>query len=332
MSARRVVVTGLGMVTPLGNTVHSTWENILAGKSGAALVKTFDTSAFSTRFAASVKDFDASEYLDAKEIRKLDSFIQFGVVAGMQAIANAGILIEKVDPTRCGIALGSGIGGLPNIERNYATYLKNGPLTNGPRKISPTFIPGAIINMVAGYLAIKCGFKGPNISLVTACTTGTHNIGEAARMIKYNDADVMVAGGSEMATCAMGIGGFAAMRALSTRNDNPTKASRPWDKDRDGFVLGDGAGVVVLEEYEHAKARGATIYGELAGFGMSCDAYHMSAPLPDGAGFAACMRNAVTDAKVNITDVNYINAHGTSTPIADPLEAAAVKTVFGHQT
>ena len=330
MSARRVVVTGLGMVTPLGNTVHSTWENILAGKSGAALVKTFDTSAFSTRFAASVKDFDASEYLDAKEIRKLDSFIQFGVVAGMQAIANAGILIEKVDPTRCGIALGSGIGGLPNIERNYATYLKNGPLTNGPRKISPTFIPGAIINMVAGYLAIKCGFKGPNISLVTACTTGTHNIGEAARMIKYNDADVMVAGGSEMATCAMGIGGFAAMRALSTRNDNPTKASRPWDKDRDGFVLGDGAGVVVLEEYEHAKARGATIYGELAGFGMSCDAYHMSAPLPDGAGFAACMRNAVTDAKVNITDVNYINAHGTSTPIADPLEAAAVKTVFGH--
>lgn len=328
MSIRRVVVTGLGMISPLGNTVANTWENILASKSGVALIDSFDASAFSTHFAASVKNFDPSQYLDPKEIRKLDLFIQFGVVAGMQALADAGIDINQEDPTRCGIALGSGIGGLPHIEKNYATYLKNNPTTQGPRKISPTFIPGAIINMVAGYLGIKSGFKGVNISLVTACTTGTHNIGEAGRIIKYGDADVMLAGGAEMATCAMGVGGFGAMRALSTRNDNPTLASRPWDKDRDGFVLGDGAGVLVLEEYEHAKARGAFIYGELAGFGMSSDAYHMSAPDPQGTGFIACMENALKDAKLNPNAIDYINAHGTSTPIADPLEAMAIKKVF----
>ncbi|WP_372836297.1 beta-ketoacyl-ACP synthase II, partial [Pontibacterium sp.] len=324
MSRRRVVVTGLGMLTPVGNTVQDTWGNILAGKSGAANIEHFDASTFATRFSASVKGFDVSEYMSAKEARKMDLFIQYGMAAAIQAVSDAGLEVTEENAPRIGCAIGSGIGGLPMIEKN-CDVLKN----SGPRRISPFFVPGSIINMIAGNLAIKYGFKGPNIAITTACTTGTHNIGQAMRMIQYGDADVMLAGGSEMATTPLGIGGFSAARALSTRNDDPQRASRPWDKDRDGFVLGDGAGILILEEYEHAKARGANIYCELAGFGMSDDAFHMTAPPETGEGAALSMSNAIRDAQLSVDDVHYINAHGTSTPAGDIAESNAAKQVLG---
>jgi len=324
MSRRRVVVTGLGMLTPVGNTVQETWENILAGKSGAANIEHFDASAFPTRFSASVKNFDVSEYMSAKEARKMDLFIQYGMAAAIQAVNDAGIEVTDENAPRIGCAIGSGIGGLPMIEKNCDLLEKS-----GPRRISPFFVPGSIINMIAGNLAIKYGFKGPNIAITTACTTGTHNIGQAMRMIQYGDADVMLAGGSEMATTPLGIGGFSAARALSTRNDDPQAASRPWDQDRDGFVLGDGAGILILEEYEHAKARGAKIYCELAGFGMSDDAFHMTAPPENGEGAALSMSNAIRDAQLNADEVHYINAHGTSTPAGDIAESNAAKQVLG---
>lgn len=324
MSRRRVVVTGLGTLTPVGNTVQETWENILAGKSGAADIEHFDASAFSTRFSASVKNFDVSEYMSAKEARKMDLFIQYGMAAAIQAVNDAGLEVTDENAPRIGCAIGSGIGGLPMIEKNCDLLEKS-----GPRRISPFFVPGSIINMIAGNLAIKYGFKGPNIAITTACTTGTHNIGQAMRMIQYGDADVMLAGGSEMATTPLGIGGFSAARALSTRNDDPQAASRPWDKDRDGFVLGDGAGILILEEYEHAKARGAKIYCELAGFGMSDDAFHMTAPPENGEGAALSMSNAIRDAQLNADEVHYINAHGTSTPAGDIAESNAAKQVLG---
>lgn len=324
MSRRRVVVTGLGMLTPVGNTVQDTWGNILAGKSGAANIEHFDASTFATRFSASVKGFDVSEYMSAKEARKMDLFIQYGMAAAIQSVSDAGLEVTEENAPRIGCAIGSGIGGLPMIEKN-CDVLKN----SGPRRISPFFVPGSIINMIAGNLAIKYGFKGPNIAITTACTTGTHNIGQAMRMIQYGDADVMLAGGSEMATTPLGIGGFSAARALSTRNDDPQRASRPWDKDRDGFVLGDGAGILILEEYEHAKARGANIYCELAGFGMSDDAFHMTAPPETGEGAALSMSNAIRDAQLSVDDVHYINAHGTSTPAGDIAESNAAKQVLG---
>ncbi len=324
MSKRRVVVTGLGLLTPVGNTVAESWESIVAGKSGIAPITAFDASQFSTRISGSVKNFDATEYLSVKDIKKMDTFIHFGIAAGVQALDDSGIEVTDENAHRIGVAIGSGIGGLPTIEKNRDAYV-----AGGPRKISPFFVPSSIINMVSGNLSIMRGLKGPNISIVSACTTGAHNIGDAARMISYGDADVMVAGGAEMATCSLGVGGFAAARALSTRNDDPEAASRPWDVDRDGFVLGDGAGVVVLEEYEMAKKRGADIYCELAGYGMSGDAYHMTAPSEGGEGAARCMLNALNDAGLNPEDVDYINAHGTSTPAGDIAEAQAVKLALG---
>ncbi len=324
MSKRRVVVTGLGLLTPVGNTVEESWKNIVAGKSGIAPITSFDASQFSTRISGSVKNFDATQYLSPKEMKKMDIFIHFGIAAGIQALEDAGLEVNEENADRIGVAIGSGIGGLPTIEKNRDAYV-NG----GPRKISPFFVPSSIINMVSGNLSIMKGLRGPNISIVSACTTGAHNIGDAARMICYGDADVMIAGGSEMATSALGIGGFAAARALSTRNDDPEAASRPWDVDRDGFVLGDGAGVVVLEEYEMAKARGANIYCELAGYGMSSDAYHMTAPSEGGEGAARCMLNALRDAGLNTDDVDYINAHGTSTPAGDVAETLAIKLALG---
>ncbi len=324
MSKRRVVITGLGLLTPVGNTVAESWESIVAGKSGIAPITAFDASQFSTRISGSVKDFDASEYLSVKDIKKMDTFIHFGVAAGIQALDDSGIEVTEANADRIGVAIGSGIGGLPTIEKNRDAYV-----AGGPRKISPFFVPSSIINMVSGNLSIMRGLKGPNISIVSACTTGAHNIGDAARMISYGDADVMVAGGAEMATSALGVGGFAAARALSTRNDDPEAASRPWDRDRDGFVLGDGAGVVVLEEYEMAKQRGADIYCELVGYGMSGDAYHMTAPSEGGEGAARCMQNALNDAGLNPEDVDYINAHGTSTPAGDIAETKAVKLALG---
>ena len=324
MSRRRVVVTGLGCLSPLGHDVKSTWDGILAGKSGAALIENFDTEKFSTKFAAQVKDFDVANYINPKDAKKMDGFIQYGFAAAIEAIKDSGIAATEENAHRIGLALGAGIGGLDTIERNHAALLKA-----GPRRVSPFFVPAAIINMIAGYLSIDYGFKGPNIAITTACTTGTHNIGYAARTIAYGDADVMVAGGAEMASTQLGISGFGAARALSTRNDAPEQASRPWDKDRDGFVLGDGAGVLILEEYEHAKARGANIYAELTGFGMSGDAYHMTSPPEDGSGACASMRNAVTDAKLNAVDINYINAHGTSTPAGDIAETRAAKALYG---
>ncbi len=324
MSKRRVVVTGLGLLTPVGNTVEESWKNIVAGKSGIAPITSFDASQFSTRISGSVKNFDATQYLSPKEMKKMDIFIHFGIAAGIQALEDAGLEVNEENADRIGVAIGSGIGGLPMIEKNRDAYV-NG----GPRKISPFFVPSSIINMVSGNLSIMKGLRGPNISIVSACTTGAHNIGDAARMICYGDADVMIAGGSEMATSALGIGGFAAARALSTRNDDPEAASRPWDVDRDGFVLGDGAGVVVLEEYEMAKARGANIYCELAGYGMSSDAYHMTAPSEGGEGAARCMLNALRDAGLNTDDVDYINAHGTSTPAGDVAETLAIKLALG---
>lgn len=323
MSRRRVVVTGLGMLTPVGNTVKDSWTAIVAGKSGVAPIDHFDASLYSTRFCASVKQFDVASYMSPKDARKMDLFIQYGMAAAAQAIDDAGLEINEQNAQRIGCAIGSGIGGLSFIESTYALLKEN-----GPRRISPFFVPGSIINMIAGNLAIRYGLQGPNIAITTACTSGTHNIGAAMRMIQYGDADVMLAGGAEMATTELGVGGFGAARALSTRNDAPQQASRPWDRDRDGFVLGDGAGVIVLEEYERAKQRGATIYCELAGFGMSDDAHHMTAPPEDGRGAALSMRNALQDAKLNPEQIHYINAHGTSTPAGDLAETNAAKQIF----
>ncbi|MEB3735624.1 beta-ketoacyl-ACP synthase II [Halopseudomonas pachastrellae] len=324
MSRRRVVVTGLGMLSPLGNTVESSWQAALAGKSGIGPIEHMDVSAFSTRIGGSVRDFEVELYMAAKEARKLDLFIQYGLAACIQAIKDSGLEITDQNRDRIGVVMGSGIGGLTNIEKNHEQLLNS-----GPRRISPFFVPGSIINMVAGYLSIQYGLQGPNYALTTACTTGTHSIGMAARNIAYGEADMMVAGGSEMATTGLGLGGFSAARAMSTRNDDPQGASRPWDRDRDGFVLSDGAGAMLLEEYDHAKARGATIYAELVGFGMSGDAYHMTAPPEDGRGGAKCMDNALKDAGLNPDEVDYINAHGTSTPAGDVAETRAVKSVFG---
>ncbi|MCS6235685.1 beta-ketoacyl-ACP synthase II [Shewanella baltica] len=324
MSKRRVVVTGLGLVTPVGNTVDTTWKALLSGKSGIAPITKFDASEFTTRFSGSVKDFDVEQYLTKKDARKMDLFIQYGMAAGIQAIQDSGLDMSKENPGRVGTAIGAGMGGMWLIEQGHSA-LMNG----GPRKVSPFFVPSTIINMISGHLSIMFGMKGPNFAVTTACTTGVHNIGFAARTIAYGDADVMVAGGAEDVTSPLGVAGFGAAKALSTRNDDPTAASRPWDKDRDGFVIGDGAGVMVMEEYEHAKARGATIYGELVGFGMSGDAFHMTSPPSDGAGAAAAMVNAINDAKLSLEQIGYINAHGTSTPAGDKAEAAAVKSVFG---
>ncbi|GKW49087.1 3-oxoacyl-[acyl-carrier-protein] synthase 2 [Halomonas sp. NCCP-2165] len=318
-------MTGLGLVTPVGNSVKESWDNIVAGKSGIAPIEHFDVSGFNTRFGGSVKDFDVSPYMNPKDARKMDLFIQYGIAAGAQAIEDAGIECNEANAHRIGVAIGSGIGGLPMIEHNHNALNKG-----GARRISPFFVPGSIINMISGNLAIQHGFQGPNIAITTACTTGTHNIGYGARTIAYGDADVMICGGAEMATTPLGLGGFSAARALSTRNDDPQAASRPWDRDRDGFVLSDGAGVLVLEDYEHAKARGATIYAEVAGFGMSDDAYHMTAPPEDGRGAAAAMRNAIQDAGIDASRIDYINAHGTSTPAGDLAESRAVEQVMGE--
>ncbi|MDF3030182.1 MAG: fabF [Moraxellaceae bacterium] len=325
MTRRRVVVTGLGMLSPLGNSVESTWEGIVAGRSGISTIDHFDASAYATRFAGLIKDFDVEPYMPAKDARRFDECVQYALAAGLQAIADSGLEVSEANAHRIGVATGSGIGGLTSIERNHAALLEG-----GPRKVSPFFVPGSIINMSAGMLAIRLGLKGPNIALVTACTTGTHSIGLAGRMIAYGDADVMLAGGSEKASTPLGMAGFGAARALSTRNDNPQGASRPWDRDRDGFVLGDGAGVLVLEEYEHAKARGARIYAELIGFGMSDDAFHITAPPEGGAGAAAAMRNALNDAGIEGDAIDYINAHGTSTPAGDVAETQAIEQVFGE--
>ena len=321
---RRVVVTGLGMVGPVGLSVKESWENILAGKSGIRPLEHFDVSDYSVRFGGSVWGFDVTNYLSAKEARKMDPFIHYGVAAAKEAIEDSGIEVTDENAERIGVMVGSGIGGLPGIEKGRQTIDKS-----GPRRISPFFVPSNIINMISGNLSIMYGMKGPNLAIVTACTTGTHNIGEAARIIARGDADAMVAGGAEMATSPTGLAGFAAARALSTRNDSPEEASRPWDKDRDGFVLSDGAGVVVLEEYESAKARGATIYAEIIGLGMNGDAYHMTMPSPGGEGAKRCMELALNHAGINADEVDYINAHGTSTPAGDKAETMAAKALFG---
>lgn len=320
---RRIVVTGLGIVSPVGSDVETAWSNILAGKSGVSLIDRFDTTGFTVRIGACVRDFDLSAYMSPKEARKTDPFIHYGIAAAKQAIANAGLEINDSNAERVGIAIGSGIGGLPGIEKGHSQYLQG-----GPRKISPFFVPSNIINMIAGNLSIEFGIKGPNYGIVTACSTGTHNIGDAARMIAHGDVEVMIAGGAEMATSPMGLGGFASARALSTRNDDPQKASRPWDKGRDGFVLGDGAGVLVLEELEFAKRRGAPILAEYAGMGMSSDAYHITLPPEDGDGARRCMLNALRDARMNPEQIDYINAHGTSTPAGDVIETRALKAAF----
>ncbi len=325
MSKRRVVVTGLGMITPLANTVTDTWDKILQGKSGINMITHFDVSEFSVRIGGSIKDFDETKYIPKKDIKKMDPFIRYGMAAGSQAIEDSGLEINENNAPRVGVAIGSGIGGLFGIEKGTQQFMGG-----GPRKISPFYVPSNIINMISGNLSIKYGAKGPNFAIVTACTTGTHNIGDSARLIEYGDADVMVAGGAEMATSPTGLAGFAAARALSTRNDDPETASRPWDKGRDGFVLSDGAGAVVLEEYEHAKARGANIYAELIGYGMSGDAYHMTAPSEDGQGAANCMENALRNAGINPEQVDYINAHGTSTQAGDVIETRAIKKIFGQ--
>ncbi len=325
MSRRRVVVTGLGIVCPIGNAVAEAWSNALAGKSGINRITHFDAAALSSQIAGEVKNFDVAAYLSPKEARRMDRFIHLGLAAGVQAIKDSGIQVTEANAVRIGVNIGSGIGGLPMIEDTHNDVLKG-----GPRKISPFFIPSTIINMISGNLSIMFGLKGPNLAMVTACTTSTHCIGEAGRLIEYEDCDVMVAGGAEATITLLAVGGFAAARALSTRNDDPATASRPWDKDRDGFVLGEGAGVLVLEELEHAKKRGATIYAELAGYGMSGDAYHMTAPQEDGEGAARCMENALRNARLNREDIDYINAHGTSTPLGDLAETVAVKRCFGE--
>jgi 3-oxoacyl-[acyl-carrier-protein] synthase II len=324
LSKRRVVVTGLGLLTPVGNNVANTWGNIQNGVSGIGLIDHFDTTGFAARIGGSIKGFEVTDYIPRKDAKKMDPFIHYGMAAGIEAVEDSGLEITEDNAYRVGVAIGSGIGGLPGIEHGTEQFL-NG----GARKISPFFIPSNIINMISGHISIKYGMKGPNFSIVTACSTGTHNIGDAARLIEYGDADVMVAGGAEMATSPTGLGGFASAKALSTRNDDPQAASRPWDKDRDGFVLGDGAGVMVLEEYEHAKKRGAKIYAELVGYGMSGDAYHMTAPSEGGEGAARCMQNALKNAGLNSEQIDYINAHGTSTPAGDVVETRAVKRTFG---
>ena len=327
MSRRRVVVTGLGCISPVGNTVGEAWANVLAGQSGIDLITKFDTSNFSCKIAGEVKGFDVEKYMSAKDARTMDSFIHYGIAAAEQAVLDAGLptgeALSEDLATRIACVIGSGIGGLPLIENTHAELA-----ARGPRRVTPFFVPASIINMVAGHVSMRFGFKGPNLSIVTACTTGLHCIGEGGRMIEYGDADIVVAGGTEATVSPLGVGGFAAMRALSTRNDDPKAASRPWDKDRDGFVLGEGAGVLVLEEYEHAKARGAKIYAELSGFGMSADAGHMTAPSMDGPRRA--MLNALRNAGVNQDQVNYLNAHGTSTPLGDTNESNAIKAAMGE--
>jgi 3-oxoacyl-[acyl-carrier-protein] synthase II len=325
VSKRRIVVTGMGIVSPVGLNLKESWSNIVAGKSGVVAIDEFDTSGYSVKIAATVKNFDATHVVAKKDLKKMDTFIHYGLVAADEALRDSGLEITDENADRIGTAIGSGIGGLPMIEVNHSKLQDS-----GPRKISPFFVPGSIINMISGNFSIMHGTKGPNIALVTACSTGTHSIGEAARIIAYGDADVMFAGGAEKASSPLGIGGFAAARALSTRNDDPEAASRPWDQDRDGFVLGDGAGVLMLEEYEHAKARGAKIYCEVAGFGYNSDAYHMTMPIADGSGAAKCMLNALRDAGLNATDVDYVNAHGTSTPAGDIAETNAVKAALGE--
>jgi 3-oxoacyl-[acyl-carrier-protein] synthase II len=322
MQKRRIVVTGLGVVSPVGIGAETSWSNLVAGKSGITRISKFDPSNFASQIAGEVKDFDVSQYLPAKEARRMDVFIQYGLAAAIEAVKDSGIVATEENAERIGVSIGSGIGGLRLIEETNDTYDEG-----GPRKISPFFIPGTIINMISGNLSIMYGFKGPNVSIVTACTTGTHSIGDAARMIEYGDADVMIAGGAEAAITELSVGGFAAARALSTRNDDPATSSRPWDKDRDGFVIGEGAGVMVLEEYESAKKRGAKIYAELVGYGMSADAYHMTAPNMDGP--RRSMRNAMQNAGVNPDQVQFINAHGTSTPLGDANETNAIKAAFG---
>jgi 3-oxoacyl-[acyl-carrier-protein] synthase II len=316
----------MGMLSPVGNTVESSWNALLAGQSGIVNIEHFDTENFSTRFAGLVKDFDCTEYMSKKDARKMDLFIQYGVAAGIQALNDSGLEITEQNAARVGVAIGSGIGGLELIEKGHHALIEK-----GPRKVSPFFVPSTIVNMVAGNLSIMRGLRGPNIAISTACTTGLHNIGHAARMIAYGDAEAMVAGGSEKASTPLGMAGFGAAKALSTRNDSPQQASRPWDKDRDGFVLGDGAGMMVLEEYEHAKARGAKIYAEIVGFGMSGDAYHMTSPSEDGSGGALAMEAALRDAGIDGTQVGYINAHGTSTPAGDIAELKGVKRALGEE-
>jgi 3-oxoacyl-[acyl-carrier-protein] synthase II len=322
LAKRRVVITGLGIVSPVGIGVSQAWQNIVNGKSGIGRITHFDPSLFACQIAGEVKDFDVTQYLPAKDARRMDRFIHFGLVAGMEAFKDSGIEVTEQNAERIGVNIGSGIGGLPMIEDTHNDFLGG-----GPRKISPFFIPGSIINMISGNLSIKYGLKGPNLAMVSACTTGTHCIGESARVIEYGDADVMVAGGSEATICSLAIGGFSSAKALSTRNDDPATASRPWDKDRDGFIMGEGAGVLVLEEYEHAKARGAKIYAELSGYGMSGDAYHMTAPSTDGP--KRSMLNALRNAGVNADQVSYVNAHGTSTPLGDKNETEAIKLALG---
>ncbi|BBO28014.1 3-oxoacyl-[acyl-carrier-protein] synthase 2 [Alteromonas sp. I4] len=325
VTKRRVVVTGLGMLSPLGLSVDKTWTRLLAGESGIGEITHFDCSEYSTRFAGQINDFDPQEYIDKKEAKKMDRFIQLGIAAGKQALADSGLAVTADNAHRVGVAIGSGIGGLEQIEQNHVKLMNS-----GPRRVSPFFVPSTITNMISGFLSIMEGLKGPNLNIVTACTTGVHNIGVAARTIAYGDADAMLAGGAEATITPLGIAGFAAARALSARNDAPQQASRPWDKDRDGFVMGEGAGVVMLEEYESAVARGATIYAELVGFGMSGDAYHMTSPPENGEGAAASMVNAINDAQIEPEKIGYINAHGTSTPAGDIAEVSAVKGVFGE--
>ena len=322
---RRVVITGLGCISPVGNSVAEMWSSVTAGKSGVATITKFDASPFSTTFAAEVKDFKIEDYITAKEARTMDTFIHYGMAAGIQAFQDSGLVVNEQNAERIGVNISSGIGGLPMIEQTHTEYMNR-----GPRRISPFFVPSSIINMISGYLSIRYGLQGPNLSVVTACSTGLHSIGLSARIIEYGDADVMIAGGAESTISPLGLGGFASARAISSRNDDPATASRPWDKDRDGFVLGEGAGVMVLEEYEHAKARGAKIYAEVLGFGMSADAHHMTAPLEDGSGAARCMNNALKDAGINPDEVNYVNAHGTSTPLGDIAETVAVKRTLGE--
>ncbi|MDP2242335.1 MAG: beta-ketoacyl-ACP synthase II [Burkholderiales bacterium] len=324
MARRRVVVTGLGIVSPVGIGISEAWANIVASKSGITRITRFDVSAYTSQIAGEVKGFDPVQYLPAKEVRRFDTFIHYGLAASIEALKDSGLDLERVNLEQVGACIGSGIGGLPMIEQTHDAML-----AGGPRKISPFFVPGTIINLISGQLSIMYGLKGPNLAVVTACTTANHNIGEAGRLIEYGDADVMFAGGAEACISPLGLGGFCAARALSTRNDDPSGASRPWDKDRDGFVLGEGAGVLVLEEYEHAKARGAKIYCELAGYGMSADANHITAPCEDGEGASRCMANAMRNGGINREQINYINAHGTSTPLGDFAETVAVKRCFG---
>jgi len=324
LSRRRVVVTGMGLISPIGNDVRRAWRNACEGVSGIGLIDTFDAAGFSSRIAGLIKDFDANAYVDAKAIRKMDPFMHYGIAATKQAIEDSGLIINEKNANRIGIAMGAGIGGIDTIEKNHDSYLER-----GPRRISPFFVPSSIINMISGHISIEFGITGPNLALATACATSTHSIGVSARLIAAGDAEVMFAGGAEYATTPLGIGGFCSARALSTRNDEPERASRPWDLERDGFVLSDGAGCLALEEYEYAKDRGAHIYAEIAGFGMSADAHHITAPPEKGQGASACMRNALQDAQINPEQVDYINAHGTSTPLGDLAETRAIKAAFG---